>query len=595
MRSFRLHGLTIVLVWISLVSLTPTLRCEDSPKSSGVVAIVDLPPTQMKIFDSSIATSSVIDGVEGQKAFRVDVAKRGEKNWSVVHHSTLNTQPIKKTDLLVFKLRLRIDGGLSDVGAIDVYAESAITGKTGSVGGQFQPTAQVKTFRRSFESPGEFAPGELRLSVHLASKRQVIEIYEISMEVFPQGTSAKEMGTDAITWSGQEPDAPWRESANQRIDQLRKADVAVRVVTSNGQPANRASVRIQQTKHQWRFGTFIGEDILGDSQNARNYRTELLKRFNFVTLPAYQANWGWLNENKRKQYFRMADWAQQNKVGVRGHLLVYPGWTASPSEWSKIPKPELRKRLDAHIPVATKAFLQRGVTEWDVTNELRDHEEFMKEIGGLEVAADWFKQARKLNPKGVLYLNEYKLLTHGGKTEAEQSTLERHYHTLVKAGAPIDGIGIQGHFGAELTAPDRALEIIDRMSKLTGKVLITEFDMDNDDKEVQGDYIRDFYTVCFSHPAVQGVVCWGFWEGDMWRPRGHFLTKDWKPTAVSKAFDDLVHKQWWTDVSGIVDPQGTFQTRGFKGEYAITVSRNGYTWTGPLTLDENKTVEVIVP
>jgi endo-1,4-beta-xylanase len=594
-RWLQVQALIIALAWGALVMQTPTVSGEDTQETSGLRAIVDLPPTQMKIFDSPLATTSVIDGVDGRKAFRVQVTRRGENNWSVLRHSTLNTQAIKKSDLVVFVLRLRLDGSPSDVGNVDVYLESAVAGKEGSVSGQFQPTTQVRTYRRSFESPGDFAAGELRLSVHLASKPQVVEIYEISMEVYPQGTSASEMRVDRITWPGREPDAPWRETANQRIDQLRKADLAVRVMTADGQPANRASVRIEQTKHQWRFGTFISEAMLGESHDARNYKTEVLKRFNFVTLPAYQADWGWLDESKRKQYLQLADWAQQNKLGARGHLLVYPGWTASPAEWSKIPKPELRRRLEAHIPVATAAFMQRGVTEWDVTNELRDQEKFMNDIGGLEVAADWFKQARKLNPQGSLYLNEYKLVANGGNTDAEQATLERHFGTLVEAGAPIDGIGMQGHFGSELTAPVRALEIIDRMSKMTGKVLITEFDMDNDDKEAQADFIRDFYTVCFSHPAVQGVVCWGFWEGDMWRPRGHFLTKDWKPTAVSRAFDDLVHKEWWTDVRGTVNPKGTFETRGFKGEYSVTVSHGGYTWTGPITLDQDKTVEVIVP
>ena len=44
-------------------------------------------------------------------------------------------------------------------------------------------------------------------------------------------------------------------------------------------------------------------------------------------------------------------------------------------------------------------------------------------------------------------------------------------------------------------------------------VRITELDIDSNDEELQADYFRDFLTASFSHPNINGIMIWGFWEG----------------------------------------------------------------------------------
>ncbi|TWU58620.1 Endo-1,4-beta-xylanase Z precursor [Rubripirellula tenax] len=570
----------------------------DSPelKNQGHTIISPIPPDQMKVFLGDRGTKSIVRRADGSAALRVDVPEQGEKNWSVLHHSPANTGRIRKGDLLAYSLRLRITGERTDVGDVGVYAESSVPEKKGSEGGRIHPTTELQTFRRSVISPGDFEPGEFILSVHLAAKAQVVEIYSVSLDVFPPDTPTDQLAVDGITWPGREIDAAWRKDADSRIEQIRKRPIAINVIDAEGKPVVDADIAIVQKRHAWRFGTFVGGRMLGDTEDAIRYRDEVLKRYNFVTLPAYLADWGWRNPKSRADYFRLADWAQANSMPARGHLLVYPGWTATPPEWFNIPKPELLEKMNAHIPRATRAYMARGVTEWDVANELRYNEEFMNEVGGVEVAADWFKLARKHNPSGDLYLNETVVLTNGGHTETEQAALERHFKILARAGAPIDGIGLQGHFASELTGATRLLEILERMSKLSPKIMITEFDMDNDDASAKADYIRDFYTVCFSHPAVQGIVQWGFWEGDMWKPRGHLIAKDWQLTPAGRVYEDLVTNTWWTRANGTSDSEGEFLTRAFLGTQTVTVDHDGYQWTGDVEVGtDGATVTVIVP
>ena len=553
-------------------------------------------PAEMTVYLADLGTRSVVEGPDGAPALRVEVPRRGEKPWSVVMHSATNTRPIRKGDLLVTAVRVRVVGPSGTTGLVGVYAESAVKDKFGSVGGQILPTTEVQTFRRSVESPGDYDAGEFRVAVHLAGQAQVVELYGVTLEAYLAGTPPAELKLDRITWDGRSADAPWRGEAATRIDRIRKADLAVRVTDADGVPVEGAEVTVRQQRHAWRFGTFVGATLLADDEDGRRYREVVRSRYNFLTLPAYLAEWGWLSDRNRTRYFRMADWARTNGIPARGHLLVYPGWAASPDEWFTLPKPELRRRLEAHIPRASRAFAQRGVTEWDVTNELRYNAEFMDEIGGVQVAADWFRQARKHLPDGMLYLNETMILPNGGQTETEQQTFERHLRTLLDAGAPIDGIGLQGHFRSEMTAPTRLLEILDRFAAFGKPIMVTEFDMDNDDKQAQADYLRDFYTAMFSHPGVAGVVMWQFWEGDMWQPRGHHFTKDWQETPLSRAFRDLVHDQWRTDAAGATDASGRFAVRAFQGVQSVTVRHGDYQWTRDLPLPPaGAAVEIAVP
>ena len=138
--------------------------------------------------------------------------------------------------------------------------------------------------------------------------------------------------------------------------------------------------------------------------------------------------------------------------------------------------------------------------------------------------------------------------------------------------------------------------MLDRFAEFGLPILVTEFDMDNDDKQAQADYLRDFYTAMFSHPKAAGIVMWQFWEGDMWQPRGHHYTKDWRPTPLSRAYDDLVLGEWWTDEAGETDAAGSFTTRPFKGVQTVTVRSGEYEWTRDVTVgDGGAAVEISVP
>ena len=86
-------------------------------------------------------------------------------------HSAVSTKPVKKGDLLVTSVRARVVGDRAATGLVAVYAESTDPG-AGSVGGSILPTGEVKTYRRSVESPGDFPAGRFRVAVHWPRSRK---------------------------------------------------------------------------------------------------------------------------------------------------------------------------------------------------------------------------------------------------------------------------------------------------------------------------------------------------------------------------------------------------------------------------------------
>lgn len=113
--------------------------------------------------------------------------------------------------------------------------------------------------------------------------------------------------------------------------------------------------------------------------------------------------------------------------------------------------------------------------------------------------------------------------------------------------------------------------------------------------QLQADYTRDFMTAMFSHPAVEGIIMWGFWEGRHWFPSAALYRMDWSIKPNGQIWEDLVFKKWWTDIKCVTDRNGEYRTQGFLGDYEIEVHYKDEVKLIPITLSkEGRRVEVII-
>jgi len=268
----------------------------------------------------------------------------------------------------------------------------------------------------------------------------------------------------------------------------------------------------------------------------------------------------------------------QKDLSVHGHVLVWPGWVHYPKDF--------RKRYE-HNPDSLRAVLADYVTEtvtrfrgqqvnWDVINEPYKNSDFAG-ILGESVMVDWFKLAHQADPEAHLFINEPCVLKSTGDAEPWRKSYERMIKLLLDGGAPVYGIGEQSHITlANYQAPEIAFQSLNRFAKLGLPIRISELDIEAPDPESpeqqlwMSDALRDALIVYFSHPQIEDITFWGFWQGMHWKPNAALWDKQWNLRPHGKAFLDLVYKDWWTDQAEVTSQTGEINIRGFMGDYEIT-------------------------
>ena len=185
----------------------------------------------------------------------------------------------------------------------------------------------------------------------------------------------------------------------------------------------------------------------------------------------------------------VVQWCQENNIRVWGHTLVWhaqtPAWFFQGTDGQPITRELAMERLSNHIMAEVGRYKGR-VFGWDVVNEaINDagnggtenlrNSNWYKAIGPdyLTLAFKWAHQA---DPQAQLYYNDYNLeqgaVQNTGKHASSMLLLRR----LLADGAPIYGVGIEGHWHLDTGIPDIEKAIADYGS-LGLKVCISELDM----------------------------------------------------------------------------------------------------------------------
>ena len=424
-----------------------------------------------------------------------------------------------------------------------------------------------------FVAGKEVAKGEMALIIKCGKFPQIFELGGISLLNYQQSKKLSDLPKSIVHYEGDAPNAAWRKAAAERIEQFRKGDLTVKVLDKNGKPVNKASVSVKMTNSAFAWGTATSSQIINDSisKDAKIYRDTLLRYFNKVVLENEMKGKNWAKFNL-SQTQKGINWFKSLNIPVRGHVMVWPSWQHSPhlSQY-KNDTTALRAIILKHISEQTSQ-MKGQFDEWDVINEPFAHHNIMDSLGGKKVMLDWFQAARK-NTAGVkLFLNDYTMFHTDG---AGSESFYQNIKFLQEHKAPIEAIGEQGHIGGTPPGIEFIIAKLDHFAELGLPIQISEFDITSDDDDFKARYLRDFMTAIFSHPATTGLVQWGFWENAHWIPAGALWDKNWNPRPHGKVFTELVSKTWRTNEKGITTQNGEYKTRGFLGEYEITVNQKG--------------------
>ncbi len=511
-----------------------------------------------------------------EKALRMTTRKVPENPWGFQTHAKCAVA-VKKGEVMLAVFWARSAGASEEAEGNFVF-ELARAPYTKSASFRFECGKAWTKFYVPFVAAMDYGADDIALHFQAGGARQTLEIGGLRVTGFGQEVALGQLPYTPLTYKGRAADAAWRAEAAASIEKERKAQMTIVVHSASGKALPWSEVRVRQQRHAYGFGSAVAASPLLDTgADADAYREIVAHSFNRVTI---ENDLKWPEfENNRQRALDAVAWLREAGVAVRGHNLLWPGWTRLPKDVPTLEsKPDaLRKRILDHVRDEVGAF-KGQLAEWDVVNEPVTNTDVQRVLGN-GILADVFKSAHEADPQARLFINDYSILSHGGADTEHQDNYFRIIRELLDAKAPVQGIGMQVHFNEQLTPLTKVWDILNRFGALGLPIEITEHDINVWDEEVMADYTRDFMTAVFAHPATSGIITWGFLEKRHWIPNAAQWTGAWQLRGHGKVWYELVFKKWWTSLNTATGRNGVAKVRGFLGEYTVEVRAGSKTKT----------------
>ena len=267
----------------------------------------------------------------------------------------------------------------------------------------------------------------------------------------------------------------------------------------------------------------------------------------------------------------IANWCRANGVKMRGHCLAwhsqFANWMFTDKKGKPVSKEVFYERLRDHIHTVVNRY-KDIVYAWDVLNEaIADGDgrraPWMKEapspyrktkmmdLCGEEFIVKVFQFAREADPNVELFYNDY--------NACQPAKRDRIYNMVKKMkemGAPIDGIGMQGHYNIYFPSMEDFDAAIVKYSKIVDKIHITALDL-RTNEEMGGQlqfslgkagevpqYIKTLHEAQYANlfrvlrkhkDVVKNVTFWNLSDADSWIGVNNYplpFDKDVKPKKV---------------------------------------------------------------
>jgi GH35 family endo-1,4-beta-xylanase len=399
--------------------------------------------------------------------------------------------------------------------------------------------------------------------------------------------------------------------AEERIEKHRKGAATLKILGSDGQPLPAGvDLRIHQTKHQFLFGCNIFK--LGRCRTQEDnaaYAERFAGLLNFATLPFY---W-WTYERQQGQPMddrteEIVRWCQAHGITTKGHPLA---WNYVDPRWLTGTPEEIMQLQIERVGRCVEKF-KGDIAIWDVVNEATHYDrdelkrnapkltEAIARIGIGEYVRRAFRAARQANPQATLLINDYRTdAAYADKVIAELKG---------EGGKPMyDVIGIQSHMHGGYWGAARTWEVCDRFAKFNVPLHFTETTVVSGPKQDSGwtttpegeqrqaEHVAEFYTVLFSHPAVEAITWWDFSDQDAWQraPAG-LVRSDMSPKPAYEKLCELIKGKWWTKTEVQTDSGATVPFQGFLGHYEVEAGQGDRRLAGKFVLDKDSAAAIDV-
>ena len=410
--------------------------------------------------------------------------------------------------------------------------------------------------------------------------------------------------------------------AQERIQKFRMGTTRVVFVQADGSPIEQELlVSLELKKHAFQFGIGVGQSwALFNEKNFERYRSHMSAIFNLFTI-GFQ--WSWMEKKEGqvksiKHIESNLEWARAKGINIKGTPLIWhnaiPNWLYDNTKREVI-ESLITKRINHLIREYPE------VKTWNLYNEAPGAENkliknnpianWVKSKGGAAAAQAWVSQIAHEAASDKIYVNNH--------YSYKDPVFKNMNSELIKLNAKFNAIGIQTHmhtkknrlseqdlwnlleeyevFGkpihlTEMSVPSsnpfidwhdfrphvKALQKAEPKEKRLPLARSSNIELER----YQADYLRDFYTLAFSHPNVDALI---YWSGsDLYEWRGTaagLLDVNHNPKPAYHTLKNLIKNKWHTKLTDFTDPLGRISFSGFFGKYTgnIVVDGTEYSFT----------------
>ncbi|CAB4266138.1 unnamed protein product [Prunus armeniaca] len=350
----------------------------------------------------------------------------------------------------------------------------------------------------------------------------------------------------------------------RQTDKIRKRDVVLKFSGLDSSSLLGSFVKVKQTQNSFPFGTCISRTNI-DNEDFVDF---FVKNFNWAVF-GNELKWYWTEPQKGNFNYKdadeLVDLCKSHNINIRGHCIFWEV-VDTVQQWIRsLSQNDLATAVQSRLTDLLTRYKGKFM-HYDVNNEML-HGSFYQDKLGKDIRAKMFKNANQLDPSATLFVNDYHV-EDGCDTRSSPERYIDHILDLQQQGAPVGGIGIQGHIDSPVGPI--VFSALDKLGILGLPIWFTELDVSSINEHVRADDLEVMLREGFANPAVEGIMLWGFWELFMSRQNSHLVNAEGDVNEAGKRYLQL-KKEWLSQAHGHIDEQGEFIFRGFQGTYSIEI------------------------
>ncbi|XP_041350675.1 anti-sigma-I factor RsgI6-like [Gigantopelta aegis] len=367
----------------------------------------------------------------------------------------------------------------------------------------------------------------------------------------------------------------WLQDTEASIKNLRTSPININVSVAGNIDTADVEIKITQLKKSYPFGTAIGCDLYhhGDVR----YQDFIHAHFNWA-VTENSLKWKLMEKRKGRINYRRPLNAlkklKSNGIKVRGHNILWATTPGTPT-WIRNLKGDALKAVVntriAGVVTKTKDYLEH----WDVNNENLHGHFFEWAVQDASYNLEIFNISHQTAPNVKMFLNDYAVVSRVHSTGAYLTQALQ----FKAANVGLYGIGAQCHFNGGVVPDLNVIKSrLDTLAEAGVPIWITEFSVQNTNETIRADMYENLLRLFYAHPAVEGIMFWGFWSEKHFQQDTASLVsgKEFRLNAAGQRVLDLFENQWMTKETHTLSQSGNqFTVDGFHGDYEVSVMYQG--------------------